>query len=187
MIGRGLLGPAGPRAAALAGRVRRVRREVDQVQLDAIRQDTPVKMYRTVERLTVTAPMPGLEPSDITVEVTPDGRLILQGNVRADLKDAKEVLLDEWRVGGYRRELALPNAVDGPLANVTYGNGVVVVALPLTGQTRAARLMLETIGQARGERVGNSGHPVAPRTSEEHRAAKAAEQAAHGGSVRDHG
>ena len=142
--------------------------------------ETPVKMYRTAERLTVSAPMPGLEPSDISVEVTSDGRLILHGAVRADLKDAKEVLLDEWRVGGYRRELTLPNSVDGPLANVTYGNGVVVVALPLVDLTRPARLTLETIGQARGERVGNSGHPVAPRTTEEHRAAKAAEQAAHG-------
>lgn len=146
----------------------------------ADQQETPVKMYRTPQRLTVSAPMPGLEPSDIAVEVTSDGRLILVGQVRADLKDAKEVLLDEWRVGGYRRELALPNAVDGPLANVTYGNGVVVVALPLCDQTRPARLSLETIGQARGERVGNSGHPVAPRTGEEHRAARAAEQAAQG-------
>lgn len=157
------------------------------MQPNAIGQGTPVKMYRTAERLTVSAPMPGLEPSDIAVEITSDGRLILQGEVRADLKDSKEVLLDEWRVGGYRRELALPNAVDGPMGNVTYGNGVVVVALPLSDQTRPARLTLETIGQARGERVGNSGHPVTARTIEDHRAAKAAAQAAHGGGIRDHG
>lgn len=156
-----------------------------KVHTDATSQETPVKMYRTPQRLTVSAPMPGLEPSDIAVEVTSEGHLILSGQVRADLKDAKEVLLDEWRVGGYQREIVLPNAVDGPLANVTYGNGVVVVALPLSDQTRPAQLTLDTIGQARGERVGNSGHPVTPRTSEEHRAAKAAEQAAHGGAVPD--
>jgi HSP20 family protein len=150
-------------------------------------QTTPVKMYRTPERLTVSAPMPGIEPENITVEITQDDRLILHGELRASLKDAKEVLLDEWRAGGYHRELALPNAVDGSLGNVTYGNGVIVVALPLCDQTRPARLRLETIGQARGERVGNSGHPVLPRTIEEHRAAKAVEQAQHGGAARSHG
>lgn len=148
---------------------------------------TPVKMYRTPQRLTVSASMPGIEPENISVEITQDGRLILHGEIRASLKEAKEVLLDEWRVGGYHRELALPNAVDGPLGNVTYGNGVVVVALPLCDQTRPAQLTLETIGQARGERVGNSGHPVVPRTISEHRAAKAAEQAAHGGAANAHG
>lgn len=150
-------------------------------------KSTPVKMYRTPERLTVSAPMPGIEPDDIVVEITPEGRLILRGEMRAILKDSKEVLLDEWAVGGYQRDLALPNAVDGSLANVTYGNGVLVVALPLSDQTRPARLTLETIGQARGERVGNSGHPVMPRTIEEHRAAQAAKQAAHGGASHTHG
>jgi HSP20 family protein len=157
------------------------------MQQPMIAQNTPVKMYRTPERLTVSAPMPGIEPDDIVVEITSESRLILRGEVRAALKDAKEVLLDEWSAGGYQRELALPNAVDGTLANVTYGNGVVVVALPLCDQTRPARLTLETIGQARGERVGSSGHPVTPRTIAQHRAAKAAEQAAHGGATHAHG
>ncbi len=157
------------------------------MQQPTIIKSIPVKMYRTPERLTVSAPMPGIEPDNIVVEVTPDGRLILRGDVRAALKDNKEVLLDEWSVGGYLRDLALPNTMDGTLANVTYGNGVVVVALPLSDQTRPARLTLETIGQARGERVGNSGHPVMPRTIAEHRAAKAAEQAEHGGASRTHG
>ena len=157
------------------------------MQKQATLHSTPVKMYRTPERLTVSAPMPGIEPENIAVEVTQDGRLILHGEVRAALKDAKEVLLDEWRVGGYHRELTLPNAVDGPLGNVTYGNGVIVVALPLSDQMRPAQLTLETIGQARGERVGHSGHPIMARTIEEHRAAKAAEQAAHGGAPRAHG
>jgi HSP20 family protein len=115
--------------------------------------------------------MPGIEPDDIVVEVTNDGRLVLQGAVRAKLKDVKEVLLDEWCAGGYHREVMLPNAVDGTLANVTYGNGIVVVALPLSDKIRPARLTLETIGQARGERAGNSGHPVTSRTIVEHRPA----------------
>ena len=40
-------------------------------------QHIPVKVYRTAERLMIAAPMAGLEPENILVEVTHDGRLIL--------------------------------------------------------------------------------------------------------------
>jgi len=120
-------------------------------------QEIPVKVYRTSDRLMVAAPMPGLQPEDILIEVTPMGHLILQGQLRGMLKDIKELVLDEWSVGSYYRELALPDGVDGEQANVTYGNGVVVVCLPLVAQTRPARLTLETVAPARGERQGTAG------------------------------
>src|SRR6266567_1808329 len=111
----------------------------------------PVKLYRTSDRLVVAAPVPGLQPEDVTVEVTASGRLVLQGALRGSLKEevfgiqsadvreahpplkphdpavpreqwqeSKEVLLNEWDVGGYYRELDLPAAVDGRLATATY-------------------------------------------------------------------
>ena len=70
----------------------------------------------------------------------------------------KEQLLNEWTVGAYHRELALPNAVDGEQATVTYGNGVLVVALPISNATRAAKLTLETVGPTHGKRLGKAGH-----------------------------
>jgi HSP20 family protein len=113
----------------------------------------PVKMYRTEDRLMIAAPMPGMLPEDIVVEVTSDGSLILHGRLRGYLKGVKEVLLDEWTVGGYHRELALSDAVDGSLTNVTYGNGVL---------TRPAKLTLETVAPDIGQRVGSAGHPPHP-------------------------
>jgi HSP20 family protein len=102
--------------------------------------------------------MPGLEPEDITIEVTADGHLILSGVLRGMLKDIKELLLDEWSVGGYYRDLVLPVTVDGRQANVTYGNGVLVIALPLSQQTHPAHVSMEKVGPAHGERIGHSGH-----------------------------
>ncbi len=121
-------------------------------------QQIPVKVYRTADRLMVAAPMPGLEPEDVLVQVTDDGHLILQGELRGMLKNVKELLIDEWSVGEYYRDLPLPNAVDGMHANVTYGNGVVVVVLPISNQTTGANLTVETVGPARGQQVGNTGH-----------------------------
>ncbi len=131
----------------------------------------PVKVYRSHDRLVVAAPMPGLEPENIAVEITPDERLILRGDLRAGFKGEHEVLLDEWQVGGYIRELRLPCPVDGTIANLTYGNGVLVVALPIAGKTSPAKLGLDAIGEARGEHAGNQGHPVRAISNAEHLAA----------------
>ncbi len=124
-------------------------------------QHIPVKMYRTEQRIMVAAPMPGLEPEDMVVEVSADGTLLLHWEVRGRLKEIKELLLDEWSAGAYHRELALPAPVNAACANVTYGNGVLLVTLPISEQTQAARLALERMTPTHGERKGNAGHPPA--------------------------
>jgi len=124
-------------------------------------QQIPVKVYRTADRLVVAAPMPGLQPEDILVEVTGAGHLILQGEVRGLLKDVKELLLDEWTVGGYYRDLGLPAgiAVDGEQGTVTYGNGVLVVALPSSDVNHPAHLTLRDAGVDHGIGGVGAGEP----------------------------
>ena len=132
-----------------------------------------VNLYRTDDRVMVAAPLPGMEPADIVVEITANRRLVLHGTFRGALTGQKEVLLEEWSAGEYHRELELPVAVDGELTNVTYGNGVLVVVLPVAERLRPARLTLQEISPTRGERVGSAGHhPIQPRSTEEHRQAK---------------
>src|SRR5258708_7510969 len=121
-------------------------------------QYIPVKVYRTDQRLMVVAPMAGLEPENIVVEVTAEDRLILHGDLRGRLKEVKELLLDEWSVGVYHREVALPVAVNATCANVTYSNGALTVTLPISQQTPPARLTLERLAPTHGERKGNAGH-----------------------------
>jgi HSP20 family molecular chaperone IbpA len=95
--------------------------------------------------------MPGLGPEDITIEVTAEGYLVLDGRLRGGLKGEKELLADEWSVGPYRPSLAVPVPVDGTGATVTYGNGVLVVSLPVAAATRPATVTLARTGPARGE------------------------------------
>jgi HSP20 family protein len=122
-------------------------------------QHVPVKVYRTGERLMIAAPMAGLEPENIVVEVTDGGRLILHGDLRGMLKEVKELLLDEWSVGPYHRELELTAPVNATCANVTYGNGVLIVVLPISEKILPARLTLKRLAPTHGERKGNAGHP----------------------------
>jgi HSP20 family protein len=136
-------------------------------------QPVPLKVFRSIDRLTVAAPMPGLDPEDVTVEVTREGRLVLEARLCREpkvlcgsFKSNKDVLLDEWSAGPYQRELQLTDPVDAQRATLTYGNGILVVALPLAEQHRPARLSMATIGPSRGERAGRPEH-THPRTAEE--------------------
>ena len=144
-------------------------------------QQLPLTVYRTEDRLTVAAPMPGLQPEDIIIEVDASGRLTLHGERRGALKDDKQVLVEEWTVGPYHGEYDPPVGVDGERATVTYGNGVLVAALPIAERARPARVTLEAAGPGHGERVGSAGHPVRATTTAEHRRAVEAQQAKHGG------
>jgi HSP20 family protein len=128
------------------------------MQTQAKMQSVPIKMYRTQDRLTIAAPMPGIQPEDLRIRITDKNSLVLEGEIRGILKDVNEVLVDEWNAGGYYREVALPNAVDGVHANVTYGNGVLVVSLPLSERTAVADMTVPKVGTDKGERVGHAGH-----------------------------
>jgi HSP20 family protein len=136
-------------------------------------QEIPVRVYSAGDRLTIAAPMPGLQPEDISVEVSQDQMIVLHGELRGVFKDQKDVLLSEWNIGGYHREMQLPFPVDASTANVTYGNGVLVIVLPIAEQIRPARLTLADAGRSRGQHVGHTGSNLDSKTTEEHQAAMA--------------
>ena len=136
-------------------------RRILMAQTHAMRS-MPVKIYRSSLRVMVAVPMAGLEPDDISVEVTPAGSLILRARQRGALKGLKTELVNEWNAGAFEREIVLPVAVDGAMANVTYGNGVLVVALPIASQTNPARLTLTALTATRGLYAGNMGRPMRP-------------------------
>lgn len=133
-------------------------------------QRIPVRVHVTADHVVVAAPMPGLEPGDISVSIEGDG-VKIRGQERGPRQHERELLLAEWTVGPYEREVELPGPVDGSLANATYDNGVFVLSMPKAArgqQTVSAEFGLEPVGEARGERVGHAGRENRPHTTEEH-------------------
>jgi HSP20 family protein len=130
-------------------------------------QTLPVRLYQTDTHLMLAAPMPGLEPGDICVEISEDA-VAIKGIERGAGQHRRDLLIEEWTIGPYQRKVSLPQPVDGSLTNVTYGNGVLVLAMPKMksgGRGISSTLHLDPIGSARGERVGHAGHEVQPKTS----------------------
>ena len=131
----------------------------------------PVRVYQSTDRLMVAAPLPGLEPEDIAVRVAGTTRTI-HGDVRGTRQEERELLAAEWSIGPYHRELQLSQPADGARANATYGNGVLVLALPKLAAGVApveAEFRLQVVDAPRGQRVGHHGHDLNPITTEAHR------------------
>ena len=142
-------------------------------------QPVRVQVYQSERRVMVAAPLPGLEPTDITVTIRGD-TVAIRGDYGGPLKEDPALLGDdptalvvgEWTAGPYHRELILPHAVNGVLANATYGNGVLVLVMPKQEPGDAssdAEFRLDDAEPLRGERVGHAGRDIRPTTTEEHR------------------
>lgn len=117
----------------------------------------PVNMFDNERELIVIAPMPGVAPEDISIDVTDDGRLTLRAAQRGEGQDRIDYLLREWAYGPYERTIDLPYGVDAMRANVTFGNGVVSITFPRSGAPSAGRVLVRRTGQARGVTAGHVG------------------------------
>ncbi len=127
-------------------------------------QTIPLRIYQSDTHLMVAAPMPGIEPGDIRISIEGD-HLVIGGQERGVGQDRRDVLLDEWRIGPYYRDVTLPHIVKGELTNATYGNGVLLLSIPKarTGeQAGRAEIRLQEINSTRGERIGHEGSEIRP-------------------------
>jgi HSP20 family protein len=134
-------------------------------------QTVPVQIHQTDALIVLAAPMPGLEPQDISVVIAGD-KVTIRGNYRGSRQETEDLLISEWTIGPYVREIVLPQPVNGPLTNATYGNGILVLAMPKmergSGESYT-EFKLEVVEATVGQRIGHTGSELRPTTTEEHR------------------
>ena len=117
----------------------------------------PINLFENDRELMVVAPMPGVAPEDISIDVLDDGRLTVRARMHGEGQERIRYLLREWSYGPYERTIELPCAVDAMRANVTYGNGVLSITFPKAGSTSAGRVLVQRTGHTRGVASGHRG------------------------------
>ncbi len=117
----------------------------------------PVNVFENDRELMVVAPMPGVAPENISIDVTDDGHLTLRAAQHGEGQERIDYLTREWSYGPYERTIELPCAVDAMRANVTYGNGVLSITFPKAGATAPGRVLVQRTGHARGVAAGHAG------------------------------
>jgi HSP20 family protein len=117
----------------------------------------PVNVFENEREIMVVAPMPGVAPEDITIDVSDDGGLTLRASMHGEGQERIRYLVREWSYGPYERRIELPYPVDAMRANVTFGNGVVSIAFPKADRTSAGKLLVQRTGHTRGVAAGHRG------------------------------
>jgi HSP20 family protein len=117
----------------------------------------PVNLFENDRELMVVAPMPGVAPEDISIDVTDDGRLTVRASMHGEGQERIRYLRREWSYGPYERTIDLPCAVDARRANLSFGNGVLTVTLPKADATNAGRMLVQRTGHTRGVAAGHRG------------------------------
>ena len=117
----------------------------------------PVNVFENDRELMVVAPMPGVAPEDISIDVLDDGRLTVRSRMHGEGQERISYLRREWSYGPYERTIELPCAVDALRANVSYGNGVLSITFPKAGATNSGRVLVQRTGHTRGVAAGHRG------------------------------
>lgn len=151
----------------------------ESVSLPSFRQTTregsqlvPLNVYETEYDLVIAAPLPGLRPEDIEVTVT-ENFLTIRTGLRGTVEDGKNYIRHEWHYGPYSRTIDLPFPVDANKCNATYGDGVLMLMLPKSAETKGHQIRVTEIGPARGE---TAQHGVAEFSPETHHHVKKREE-----------
>jgi HSP20 family protein len=81
-------------------------------------QTVPVNVYQTDGAIVVVAPLPAVQPDDVTIDLWP-GKLRITAHLRS--AGPRDYLVHEWDYGGFERELEVPSGfgagVEASLAN----------------------------------------------------------------------
>ncbi len=103
-----------------------------------------VDCYRTEEpaAVTVVVELPGIEPEDVSVEVTERTVLIAGVRRRPPLTTRVSYRQMEIEYGPFQRRIALAEDVEPSAAEATYERGLLTVVLPLAQRPRTGRVTI---------------------------------------------
>jgi HSP20 family protein len=108
----------------------------------------PIDMYEEDNNLVVKAPVPGIKPDDLNIQMH-DDVLTITGEIKEEkpmkAKEQEErkessYYLHEQRYGRFERTVRLPYPVLADKAEAIFENGVVTLTLPKAQQTNTKRI-----------------------------------------------
>jgi HSP20 family protein len=104
-------------------------KETPPTDLDPTAWNPSIDVYDAPDEIVVVAEIPGVDPSKVDLAVT--GNVLTLRGVKeaADLPEPA-IVLRERRLGGFNRQLTLPNEVDFDKARAEVNHGVLKVRLP---------------------------------------------------------
>lgn len=109
----------------------------------------PIDVGENEQEVIVRAEVPGMSPGDIQVTVS-GGQLVLAGEKKPPVEQAKNFYQTESRYGTFRRSVPLPESADPDGVDAEYSGGVLLVRIKKTVSTPPKRVEVKVKPEAAG-------------------------------------
>jgi HSP20 family protein len=91
----------------------------------------------------VTAELPGMDPSNISVKFS-TGTLTIKGEKKEEKEEkGKDYVLSERRWGSFQRSFRVPTSIDEEKIEATFSNGVLTIVLPKSAEAQQAEKTID--------------------------------------------
>jgi len=99
--------------------------------------EPPVEVAEADGEVTVKMAVPGVEKDALQVTVD-DDTLTVRGEIRKEKEEkGKHFHRQEFRYGAFQRTVALPTEVNGGKAAATLKNGILIITIPKSTESKA--------------------------------------------------
>ena len=99
----------------------------------------PVDIHVENDEFVITAPVAGLKPEDLKIEIL-DDVLTLTGEVKSESNGDDDYLLREIHYGEFSRSFRLPSSVAAEKAEAKVEDGMLTVRLPKVEKERPKKI-----------------------------------------------
>lgn len=114
-----------------------------QWSADDVEGQLAVDVYQTKDAVVVKAPVAGVDPEGIDIDVTNESVVI-----RGERYDEKEVDQEGYHFqecywGSFARQVMLPVECDAEKAEATFKNGILTIRIPKLQKTKAKKVKIK--------------------------------------------
>jgi HSP20 family protein len=102
-----------------------------------------VDIFETDHAITVLADMPGVEPSDLTIDLR-ENVLTLVGRVTSQENNKESVVLREHHSGTFMRQFTLAETIDQAKIDAQLNDGVLRLELPKVEKVKPRQIAVRT-------------------------------------------
>ena len=106
-----------------------------------------VDVYETNDELFIVAPLAGLSPDDVRIEITED-IVVIEGERENPLPnlEADDLLVQECYFGSFSRSIVLPEAIDSKKAKAQFQKNVLILSMPKLDNVRTRVVKVKAVG-----------------------------------------
>lgn len=101
-----------------------------------------INLFEDKSHFILTAELPGLNKKDLAINLHQD-TLSIEGEVKPLEQEDVNVIRRERFVGKFRRDISIPSGVDEGKVNAEYKDGVLIVELAKSEETKAKTISVK--------------------------------------------